>query len=163
MNIFFLDKSPERSAEYSFDCHIRSGLIETVAMMGFVYDDGDFTPWKWINSKNRYAKNPMTIWVGSTLQNFDWILQHSFALAQEFEFRFGKKHKCLEYLNWIALYTPIYKLPNDRFTEPPRCFGKYKDDIEITDDVVQDYRQYYLLSKRHLEKWTKRNAPDWWH
>ncbi len=162
MNLFILDKMPDKAAEYSFDCHIKSGLIETVAMMGFAYNNGDFAPWKWINSKNRYAKHPMTLWICENRQNFDWTLQHSFALAEEFEFRFAKKHKCLDYINWISINIPIDNLENNRQTEPPRCFGKYKEDIEITNDVVQDYRNYYMLAKRHLEKYTKRNLPHWY-
>ena len=162
MNIFVLDRMPNLAAQYAFDAHIRSGIIENCSMMGFAYNDGDFAPWKWLKHSNKHFNHPSSKWTRESRQNFDWLLQHSYALCEEFEFRFGKKHKCLDYVDWIARNIPIDNLDNSNQTDFPRCFGEYKEDINITNDAVQDYRNYYMLAKRHLEKYTKRNLPFWY-
>ena len=161
MNLFILDFQPVQAAQFNCDSHIRSGMIETVAMMGFAYDDGDFEPWKWLSHKDRHYNHPMARWIRNSRQNFDWTIQHAYGLAYEFEYRFEKVHKCKTYLDWISLRLPMNNLPDTRQTDPPRCFGVFKELVGVTDNAVYDYRRYYQLAKRHLAKWSKREVPDW--
>lgn len=164
MNLFFLDKQPEIAAQYSCDSHVRKIILEAVEMMGYAYSHGQFQPWPWVHSKGRHINHPMSKWVRASKENFDWTLQYAYALCDEFFYRFNKTqhHKCRAYLDWISNNLPLENLPSLGFTNPPRCFAAYAEQIEQSDDVVFDYRRYYTLGKRHLAVWTKRGEPFWW-
>ena len=41
-------------------------------------------------------------------------------------------------------------------------FKKCMPDECKVDDVVESYRNYYLMHKRHIAQWKKRNIPEWW-
>jgi hypothetical protein len=161
MNLFVLDRMPEIAAQYNCDAHVRKIILEATEMMGCAYDDGYFAPWPWV-SKSKFVNHPMTIWVRESRQNFDWTIQHAYALCDEFEYRFGKRHKCRDYIDWIAMNIPIDNLENSGRTDWPRCFGNFKDDISITNNAVEDYRNYYKIAKRHLIKYTRREIPFWY-
>ena len=129
-------------------------------MMGYAYDK--FKPWPWINKNGKHLNHAMSLWVRDSKENFDWTLQHAYGLVEEFRFRFGKDHKCREYLDWISNNLPLNNLSSSGLTDWPRCFGLYRNDIEISEDAVYDYRRYYMVAKRHLAVWTKRPVPDWY-
>jgi hypothetical protein len=162
MNLFILDRMPVQAARYNCDAHVRKIILESVEMMGYAFDRGRFKPWPWLHSKGRHFNHPMSLWVRRSLQNYDWTLQHGYALSEEFTFRFGKVHKCHEYLDWISANLPLQNLGNSRLTEWPRCFAEYRDTIGISEDVVYDYRRYYMIAKRHLATWTNRPTPEWY-
>lgn len=162
MNLFILDRMPEQAAIYNCDAHVRKIILEATEMMGYAYNKGEFAPWPWVSSKGRHFNHPMSKWVRESRQNFDWTLQHGYALCNEFEYRFGKKHKCKDYMDWIAMNIPIDNLENTERTDWPRCFGAYKEDMDLTQDAVFDYRNYYKIAKRHLIKYTKREIPEWY-
>lgn len=104
----------------------------------------------------------MSVWVRLGYMNFDWTVKHCQALINEFEFRFGKKHKCQEYLDLIKQNPPDTLSPTENITNPPRCFGKFKELINITDDITVDYKNYYNISKKWA-KWTNRPVPEWFN
>jgi hypothetical protein len=162
MNLFVLDRMPDKAAQYNCDSHVRKIILEATEMMGCAYDDGDFAPWPWV-SKSKFVNHPMSYWVRENRHNFSWTLEHAYALCSEFEYRFGKPHKCFQYLDWISHNIPINNLSDDKQSDWPRCFGYWKEDIEITNDAIQDYRKYYRLAKRHLMIYTKRNLPEWYY
>lgn len=162
MNLFILDKMPGIAAQFNNDSHVRKIILESVEMMGYTYDDGDFKPWLWLHKKGRHLNHPMSIWVRSSRANFDWTLQHAYALCDEFAFRFGKSHKCREHLDWIAANLPLDNLQSSMQTDWPRCFGQFKEVIEKSEDAIYDYRRYYMIAKRHLATWTRRGIPEWY-
>lgn len=152
---------PAIAAQYNCDSHVRKIILESIEMMGYTYDDGNFKPWPWI-SGNRYLNHSMSVWVRESKRNFDWTLQHAYALCEEFAYRFGKKHKCVKYLDWISSNLPLKNLSDTRQTDWPRCFGSYKETVGVSDDAVFDYRRYYMIAKRHLAVWKKRPTPEWY-
>jgi hypothetical protein len=164
MNLFILDHNPVVAAQYNCDGHIRKIILEAVEMMGYAYPRNRFEPWLWVHTKGRHINHPMSKWVRRSKQNFDWTLQHAYALCDEYVYRFDKlhQHKCRSYLDWIANNLPLSELQDFGQTDWPRCFGTYKDLIEVSEDAVYDYRRYYMMGKRHLAVWTKRGEPFWW-
>ena len=161
MNLFILDIQPAKAAEYNNDPHVRKIILESIEMMGCCYDKGEFKPWPWI-SKSKFMNHPMSKWVRSSKETFDWTLQHGYALCEEFEYRFGKQHKCKEYLDWISANLPLKNLSDTGWHDWPRCFGAYRESVGVSEDAVYDYRRYYMIAKRHLATWTKRTQPDWY-
>lgn len=162
MNLFILDRMPVQAARYNCDSHVRKIILESIEMMGYTYDEGKFEPLPLLHKKGRHLNHPMSLWVRQTKQNFDWTLQHAYGLSEEFTYRTGKIHAWHKHLDWIAFNLPLNNLYDYEQTDWPRCFGEFKEIIEVTDDAVRDYRKYYKLGKRHLAKWTKREIPEWY-
>jgi len=130
-----------------------------VTMMGFAYSQGEFIlPWP-----SAYLNHSTSCWVRASTQNFDWTLQHTQALLDEFAYRQkeGNQHAYRKYVDWIASNLPLHNLERTGQTDWPRCFGKYRDIIVKSNDAVYDYRRYYMIAKKHLAQWTKRPVPDW--
>lgn len=155
---------PVQAARYNNDAHVRKIILESVEMLGYAFDQGHFKPWPWLHKSGRHLNHPMSKWVRDSKQNYDWTLQHAYALCDEFYYRFNKteQHKCRSYLDWIAANLPLKNLRDFEMTDWPRCFGDYKDVVGVTSDAVHDYRRYYMIAKRHLANWTKREIPDWY-
>jgi hypothetical protein len=164
MNLFILDGQPDKAAQFNCDAHVRKIILESVEMMGYAYDHGQFKPWPWLSVSGRHKNHPMSKWVRRSKQNFDWTLQHAYALCDEFFYRFNKTqhHKCRQHIDWIASNLPIGNLPDFEQTDWPRCFGVFREQVGISDDAVLDYRRYYKIGKSHLALWTKRGEPFWW-
>ena len=78
MNIFFLDKTPDGSAEMLCDKHVPKMLLESAQMLSTAvrkYEkETNTTPLAKPIYKSAYPNHPMTIWVSETLGNF--ILEH---------------------------------------------------------------------------------------
>jgi hypothetical protein len=161
MNLFILDLMPVTAAQYNCDRHVIKIILEAVEMMGYAYDSGEFKPLLLLHSKGKHVNHPMSKWVRGSKQNFDWTLQHANALSDEYTFRYGKQHAYRTHLHWIEMNLPVGNLPNFGQTDWPRCFGEWRDIVGVTNDVVYDYRRYYMLAKR-FAKWTKRLAPEWY-
>jgi hypothetical protein len=164
MNLFILDRMPVIAAQYNNDAHVRKIILEATEMMGYTFDHGKFKPWPWLHNYGNHFNHPMSKWVRASRQNFDWTLQHAYALCDEFAYRFDKKvqHKCREYIDWIAANLPLKNLSDTGSTDWPRCFGPWREKIDTSEDAIYDYRRYYMMSKRHLAVWTKREIPEWY-
>ena len=165
VNIFILDRQPDIAAQYYNDFHVRKIILESVEMMGYAYTPGTFSPLPNLHEHRRHFNHPMSLFVRRSKQNFDWTLQHAQALCREFTFRnkIGKIHAYQSKIDWIAANLPLENLSNSGLTDWPRCFGQVKETVGETNDIVYDYRRYYVIGKRHLAKWTKRETPFWWH
>ena len=159
MNIFFLDKSPEKSAQYLCDKHVPKMLLESCQMLSSAIQ---YNAMKTIDElyKPAYTHHPMTKWVGLGRDNFDWTFWNAIAINQEYKSRFGKQHKSFKILKIITDNNYIECIrPENIFSEPPQCMpDEYKDD-----DYVNAYRKYYQGAKAYFAKWEKgRQQPDWW-
>lgn len=153
MNIFFLDEDPKISAIYNVDAHVIKIITEINQQLACAYPNG-FAPYK-----HSHRNHPMTRWCISSLSNFNLAIQHGEALCAEYTYRYEKTHKGEAILNWYKNNAP--KIPDIGLTNQPRCFSWYIDLINISDSVVEDYREYYRLAKSHLFKWKKREKPNW--
>lgn len=129
-------------------------------MMGYAYDHGKFKPLPWLHNKGRHYNHPMSLWVRLSRQNFDWTLQHAFALCHEYTYRYDKIHAYLPHIGWIAEHLPLDNLLDLGLTDWPRCFGQWRDIVGVTNNVVFDYRRYYIVAKR-FATWKKRPTPEW--
>ena len=157
MNIFFLDKDPDLSAQYLCDKHIPKMLLESAQMLSTAVQTHtgkvDYL------YKSAYPNHPMTKWVGLNKGNFDWAFKNANCIGQEYFKRFDKMHKSSKILLNILSNNHREYIPTGKFTEPPQCMpDEYKDK-----DYVTAYRKYYQGAKKYFAKWERGvTAPEWW-
>jgi len=154
MNVFFLDYDHRANAMCHVDSYVVKIPLESCQMLAGAYPNGD-APYK-----HTHINHPMSKWVRETELNFYFTIHYAIALCEEYTFRYNKRHKCQDVAIWY-LKNPPHKFNSFEFSKPPRCFGKFADQIPITDCVVTDYRNYYKVAKQHLFKWKNRETPDW--
>lgn len=161
MNIFFLDKDPFEAAKMYVDKHCVKMIVEVAQMLSTTHrildgEDNKIPDYRdGILYKATHKNHPCTVWARTSIENYNWLVDHLQALLEEYTYRYGKKHKTN-----ILLYTlgsPPLKLEEWDWTEPPCCMP----DKYIKSDYVSNYREYYKEEKAHLHKWTKREKPDW--
>jgi hypothetical protein len=141
MNIFYLDKCPEKAARLQYNKHVVKMILESAQMLCTAHhcimgEDAD-VPYK-VAHKN----HPSTIWARQSGENYTWLYRHMMELGREYEKRYGKKH-----LSIIKCEDPLSILPGGiletGLTEMPQCMpDEYKDKCSI-----QAYWNYYIGEK----------------
>jgi len=152
MNIFVTHESPYESAQVLPDKHIVKMPLETCQMLSIVASDkwghgygtlpkADGQPYA--TEKGAFRNHPCTIWANETLANARWLLQHGFALCEEYAARYGKVHTCFQTLLEADKIFPKTKL--DAHT--PFVFAgpdEFKLDTSIS---IFDKYKMYIASK----------------
>jgi len=155
MNIFFLDRLPETSAQMLCDKHVPKMLLETCQMLSTAYQRhmGEHEELY----KPAYPKHPMTIWTGDSKANFEWAFDHAVEISNQYTKRFNNSHKSHRILQVLA--DEYVGIPDIGFTTPPQCMpDEYKCDNYIT-----AYRHYYWNEKKYFAKWDRGvPKPSWW-
>lgn len=153
MNIFHTHDCPYESAKSLCDKHVPKMLLETTQMICTAHHKNGYAPPPLFRAA--YEHHPMTKWVSQTLGNYLWTLEHAYALASEYTFRYSKRHACEAIFPWLPNSN---KIPRGGFKPPPMCMPQQYKDI----DHVFAYRNYYIGEKSYFAKWEKgRPAPDW--
>ena len=186
MNLFYLDDDLDKCAEYHVDKHIVKMPLEVAQLMCtaiWVDEHLGFVP-RALNKEERDHLNalkkeikhlpmeerpltpylpmmynhPCTIWVRSSLDNYEWTHCYGNALNDEYHYRYAKQHK--------SIVEVVNKLPEPKnmprlgFTE----FGlAMPDELKDYNNPIQSYRDYYHLDKATFAVWSHRSKPDWWN
>ena len=87
MNIFVVDYDPNKSAQDLCDKHVVKMILETAQMLCAAHPIGT-APYK-----ATHLKHPCTLWVARSIDNYEWLLTHGYALCREYTARYGKRHK----------------------------------------------------------------------
>ena len=180
MNIFILDKSPEKSAQMMCDVHVRKMLVEAAQMlsiaaayhMGAIADTVD--PWckrhylrfrvGMIEGINKYTKSqashPCSLWARTCKENALWLIDYACYMAKEYEHRFDKKPE--KSLAVIARCRHLLDKPGALKTlgYRTRFYTAVAEEFRSV-SVVGSYRRYYAAKKQHLLKYTRRETPRW--
>lgn len=164
MNIFFLDVDLEKNAMMYHDAHVRKIIVEIAQMLSTTHHLLDN------NEKNKaklykptHVNHPMSKWVRENKYNYLYALDIFKHLCNEFEYRFGKKHKSSELIPYLYIPRGLLYPMNQcslifDFTTPPLCMpDKYKN----MPNYIISYRYYYMCEKMQDKngrphKWTKR-------
>lgn len=151
MNIFYLDKNVNKCAQYHNDKHVVKMILETAQLLcGSHWATGGTAPYK-LSHKN----HPCSIWVREDLNNYYWLCDLGMELCEEYTYRYGKRHKSQDIINWCCENKP--NIPDVKFTEPPLAMPEpYKEKCH-----VQSYRNYYMGDKRTFSNWKYRDVPSW--
>jgi hypothetical protein len=174
MNIFYLDHDPVKAAQDMVDKHVVKMILESSQLLSTAHRVIDGVEYIQINNNRKqkvwklfdarepilykatHVNHPSTIWCRSTVDNYNWLVEHLYALSNEYTYRYEKKHKCSGELFYL-LQSPPKNLTKDGFIEPPCAMPEEY----ITPDPVLSYRKYYRYGKTHLLQWKNRMPPEW--
>ena len=153
MNIFILDLDVKKCSQYHNDKHCIKQLLETAQLLcGVHWVLGGEAPYK-LSHKN----HPCSIWARESLSNYLYLCELGLALCDEYTFRYGKRHKSQDVIEWCLDNKP--NLIDIGFTKPALAMpDKYK-----TNNVVESYRNYYIGEKYSMATWKNRDVPEWFH
>ena len=107
--------------------------------------------------KATHKNHPSTIWARTSIDNFKWLCSLGIELCKEYTYRYGKTHKCENYIRDMAKDENLPDLPKISFTTPALAMP----DMYKSDNSVESYRSYYFFEKHHILNWKKRSEPDW--
>ena len=167
MNLFFLDRDPQKNAQFHCDKHVVKMILELTQMLytthhtiGTLLPNGAY--------KKVSVNHPTVIWVRSCLENYNYTTKLALCLSTEYTYRYNKIHKCEEHLKWLSINIPtIFKEPLWN-TKTKFGFDKVLKNVPLampedsmTFYLITSYRRYYILHKSSFAKWTGRPVP-WW-
>ena len=105
--------------------------------------------------KLNHPKHPSTLWTAESYHNWGALMIHAFALCEEYQERFGKKHKCYDILVEMCKKVDAKKFPSDK----PTPLRMAMPEQFKSENVVKSYRDYYA-SKPNM-RYPKGKAPEW--
>lgn len=151
---------PSICAQMHLDKHVIKLILETTQLLCGAWhiidpDHKIYTPCYKLTHKN----HPCSIWTRTSKENYMWLCQLGLALCEEYTYRYGKTHKCEEYL--VDLTENIPPIPSRGFTAPAQAMPVvYKDK-----NAIDAYRNYYFFEKAYIHSWkgkvNSRETPSW--
>ena len=177
MNIFYLNSNPRLCAKYHVDKHCVKMIVEYSQLLstahrvldGYqsieVVNNRKLKRWVLDNQlldsvlyKATHVNHPSAVWVRQSSENYMWLAQLLWDLSDEYTYRYGKVHKCMDSGLIQYLFEHIPKsIPRKQFTEPtPAMPDKYK----VPASSMLSYHNYYNGDKRKLFSWKFRNVPE---
>jgi hypothetical protein len=154
MNIFVLDLDTKKCAEYHNNSHCIKMILETAQLLCGVHHVTNSTvdiPYK-LSHKN----HPCAIWVRECVENYVWLCDLGLSLCEEYSYRYGKRHKSQDVIEWCIINKPNLRINGDITT-----FALAMPDDCKVNNVVDSYRKYYITHKKSLGIWKNRKEPDW--
>lgn len=175
MNIFYVDSDASIAAKSLVDKHVIKQILESAQLLSTAHRVLDGVETKQVTdagrSVKRYALNdsrhqvmyaathqnhPSAVWCRSSIQNYEWLVEHFFSLCDEYKYRYEKTHKCFEM--GFMLQSPPLNLKNYDWTKMPSCMDSQ---YIISDDPIINYRNYYRIGKKSMHSWKNRQPPEW--
>lgn len=176
MNIFYIDHDPVQAAQWMVDKHVVKMILESAQLLSTAHRflDGREVEGKsktgrkarrWVLDDARepvlysatHINHPSAVWCRQSVENYNWLVDHFFALMQEYTYRYNKQHKCYGELSYM-LQSPPKKLEEYDWTPMPSAMA---DEYKISDNPLLNYRNYYIMGKANMHKWTNRQPPEW--
>jgi len=152
MNIFILDLDIAKCVRYHCDQHVVKMILESVQIACTALNERGFaTPYK-----STHVKHPCIIWAGASYDNLVWLKKLTYALNDEFKYRYQKDvdHSSISVLRQIE----NLKFEAIGMTEFPQAMP---DEYKVPGDPVQAYRNFYNGEKLKFARWTRRKKPLW--
>lgn len=190
MNIFVLDESPIRSAQWQHDRHVVKMILESCQLLSCAIQVDSPLKDSWIDNalpwgdqlyKITHENHPCNLWTRETPANFVWLTIHLSELLNEYSRRFpGKKHTC-ESMRWQFAAFCGKLIGSGFFTKGPTglevSFAAqtvanrhspfvYCGPLDYAgfDGPIHSYRAYYLAHKIEGNRWSNHpllSLPDW--
>lgn len=183
MNIFILDETPQKAAEYHCNKHVVKMILEAGQMLctahwvswlehlGKSREDfrlmRDVKQYLKVNVPEQkqppwgitHVNHPCSIWTRRSVENYLWHLELMACLLNEYRQRYKRVHKAQEVFKWLTFNIPL-TFPDCGRTPFPICM---KDEYKISNNVVECYRNYYIKDKVRFAKWEPHaKTPNWY-
>ena len=153
MNIFAVATDPKIAAQQLCDKHVVKMILESAQMLCSVFPNGD-APYR-----RAFYNHPCTKWARESAENYEWLLDHAYAMCQEYTRRYGKVHKSLDAISWCGSNYHKLNIPRKGLTKFAQAMPEqYKNSCGVT-----AYRSYYNGEKAYFAKWSKRETPSWFN
>jgi hypothetical protein len=156
MNIFVLDENPEVAAKMHNDKHCVKMILESAQLLCGVHHMSNQSSALEVPYKLSHKNHPCSIWARQCIENYIWLCDLGLALCEEYTYRYGKRHKSQDIIEWCLINKPDLKENGDitpfALAMPDECKTK---------TAVESYRLYYLTHKRDMSTWKNRNKPEW--
>lgn len=137
------------------NAHIIKMVLESAQLLCSPYNTTHNPPYK-----RTHYNHPSAIWARTSKQNYEWLINHAYALADEYTRAYKKIHKSVAVIDWCKHRYMVLQLPDIGLTPFPLCMP---DQYKVPGDPVTSYRNYYKGDKIRFAKWTHgRNPPYWW-
>ncbi len=100
MNIFASYECPVQSARFLDNKRANKMIVESFQLMSNAM---------WINGsigfyKKTHLNHPCSIWAAKSRANYIWLLKHAIELLRLYTNRYGRIHKCEQYLQQAKEY-----------------------------------------------------------
>lgn len=177
MNIFYISHDPEEAAKWMVDKHVVKMIVESAQLLSTAHrfldhsviytgktDGKKRNVTRYILPDERenilyhatHVNHPSAIWTRASVENYLWLVEHTYALLNEYMYRYEKKHKTQDIMYYLQ--SPPHNLRDYDWTPMPSAMA---EQYIVSDDPLTNYRNYYKLGKINLHKWTKREPPEW--
>tara|TARA_R110002153_G_scaffold110985_1_gene252555 strand:+ start:361 stop:855 length:495 start_codon:yes stop_codon:yes gene_type:complete len=105
-----------------------------------------------------HVNHPCTVWTRESLTNFNWLLDCTKYMCEEFTHRYGGKHSVEFIIDWMYQNPP--KLKDIGQTE----FAQAMPEVYKSDSVTEAYRKYYAYKTTYMKvNWKlEERIPYWW-
>jgi len=176
MNLFLLSLEHRENAEFHCDQHVVKMILESAqllcgalhisAAIGPCYGPLNKAQLSTLREHARercdkfgwymptHVNHPLAVWARASLANYRFVKEYAHALHEEFQIRFGKKHK--SGLLTESLGDP--NIPDTGLSEHVTCMP---DQYKVPGDPVASYRAYYMGEKLEFARY-KRSKEPWW-
>ena len=142
-------------------------LFANVVIEDWEYDllpKKDGTPYN--TEKGAFRGHPCTIWAAESVANTAWLIQHGFALLNEYETRYGKIHSCQTAMNAAEEVFEKHtgKTLDCHKEATPFAFAgpdEFKHDSSI--DILTKYKRYIASKPWVCDNYLRKpdRKPDW--
>jgi hypothetical protein len=154
VNVFAVDRDPVRAGRALCDRHVVKMTLEAAQILCTAARTrlGRKAPYR-----PTHASHPCVAWAAARRENWDWLVRHGLALADEYERRFGRVHSSRAVIARMARLGP----PARGGRRQP--FAQVMPERYRGPDAVAAYRRYYAAEKARLATWRPpARAPRWW-
>ena len=88
MNIFYLDKCPDKAARLQYNKHVVKMILESAQMLCTAHHCyGDKDQVENVPYKQAHLNHPSTIWARRSRATYMWLYEHMLALGHEYTHR----------------------------------------------------------------------------
>jgi len=175
VNIFYVDHDPDKAAKALVDKHVVKMILESAQLLSTAHRVLDGKEYVKLSETGRKKKvyvlpdardgimyqathinHPSAVWCRTSVENYNWLVEHFFSLLYEYEFRYGREHKCKQMT--YDLQSPPFNLKAWDWTPMPSCMA---EEYIISEDPLTNYRNYYKIGKARMHSWKNRQPPEW--
>ena len=155
MNIFILSNDPKEAARFCCDKHCVKMILEHCQMLSTALRVHSNDSIEGVY-KQAHLNHPCSKWARETRANYNFLLEMTEELFQEYTRRYGKNHK--SYAIFEVCKNHANLIPEGELTS----FAQAMPDEYKNADAVTAYRTYYLNDKKEFATWKMGNVPNWW-